>query len=74
MVLLIASVLASSSAPTSPPRVAVAPLVQARATVRILAGARLQLGHANGVEGQQLRFTQVSTPQGIRKARLVEFE
>ena len=78
MLLLFAAALASPSLPPSaPPPWAhrpVAPVVQARATVRIVSGVTLRLGHASPAEGQRLRFTHVSTINGVQPARLVEFE
>ena len=62
------------AAPRPPAHHAIAPLVQARATVRVLAGARLQLGQRSDLAGQRLRWTTVATPEGIRRASLVEFE
>jgi hypothetical protein len=74
MLLLAAAVLAAPAAPNPPVHRAAAPLVQAQATVRILLGARLQLGQRSAIEGQRLRWTTISTPQGVRPASLVEFE
>ena len=74
MLLLFAAALASANAPppwSHKPAVAV---VQARATVRILSGATLQLGHRNDIAGQHLRNTRVDTPVGVQLARLLEFE
>jgi hypothetical protein len=78
MLLLFAAGLATPSLPPSaPPPWAhrpVMPVVQARATVRILSGVTLRLGHASPVEGQRLRVTHVTTADGVQPARLVEFE
>jgi len=74
MLLLFAAALASSSAPPPWAHRPVAPVVQARATVRILSGVTLRLGRASKIEGQRLRVTEVLTAHGIQPARLVEFE
>jgi hypothetical protein len=74
MLFLAALALTVSAAPTPAPRPAVAPLIQAQATVRILSGVTLQLGQASSADGQQLRTTSLSTPQGVQPARFVEFE
>jgi hypothetical protein len=74
MLLLAAAALVSSSASNLQPRRAVAPLVQARATVRILSGTTLRLGQVSTADGQRLRLTSVSTPDGVQAASLVEFE
>ena len=74
MLLLFAAALASSSTPTPLPQAKVEPLVQAHATVRIVSGATLHLGSVNSLEGQQLRTTRISTPDGVQPARLIEFE
>jgi hypothetical protein len=74
MLLFAAAVLVAPAVPNAPVHRAVAPLVQAQATVRILLGARVQLGQQSTIEGQRLRRTTVSTPQGVRPASLVEFE
>ena len=74
MVLLIATALAAANAPPPWAHKSAVPLVQARATVRIVAGASLHFGHSSDIEGQRLRDTRVDTPDGARPARLVEFE
>jgi hypothetical protein len=74
MLLFAATAVAIHATPEPPARRAVAPLVQARATVRILVGAQLQLGQRSDLAGQRLRWTTVATPEGIRQASLVEFE
>ena len=74
MLLPFAAAVASLSAPPHPVHRPVAPVVQARATVRILSGATLRLGRASAIEGQSLRMTRVLTRDGVQPARLVEFE
>lgn len=74
MLLLAAAALASSPTPDPQSGRPVLPTVQAQATVRIVSGAMLHLGQASAVEGQQLRITRVSTPDGVQPATLVEFE
>lgn len=74
MLVVAAAILASSTVALPERAGLAAPLVQARATVRIVSGVRLQLGEANRVEGQRLRWTIVSTREGLQPARLVEFE
>ena len=74
MLLLFAAALVTPTVLPSWAHGPVAPVVQARATVRIIPSATLWLGHPNRIPGQRLRTTQVTTPHGIRPARLVEFE
>jgi hypothetical protein len=74
MLILAAAALASTSAPDLRSRRPVLPVVQATATVRIVSGATLHLGQHSDVDGQRLRMTRVSTPQGLQPASLVEFE
>ena len=74
MLLLLAAAAASASAPPPWAHRSAVPVVQARATVRILSGASLRLGHRSDIEGQRLRDTHVETREGIRPARLLEFE
>jgi hypothetical protein len=74
MLLLAAAAMAVQATPEPSAHNAVAPAVQARATVRVLVGARLQLGQRSDLAGQRLRWTTVATPDGIRRASLVEFE
>lgn len=74
MLFLAAAAASVAMTTPSPDRRAAVPLVQAQATVRILSGVRLQLGKTNAVAGQRLRVTNVSTSDGVRPAKLVEFE
>jgi len=74
MLLLFAAALASANAPPPWSHKPAVAMVQARATVRIISGVTLRLGHRNDVEGQHLRNTRVDTPGGIQPARLLEFE
>lgn len=74
MLLLFAAAAASLSAPPPWAHKPAMPMVQARATVRILSGASLHLGHRSDVEGQRLRETRVETSDGLKRARLLEFE
>jgi len=74
MLLLFAAALAPTNAPPPWSHKPAVALVQARATVRIISGASLQLGRRNEIEGQHLRNTRVDTPGGVQPARLLEFE
>ncbi|MBV9526985.1 hypothetical protein [Sphingomonas sp.] len=74
MLLLAATALAATAVSDSQPRQTVAPVVQARATVRVIVGTRVELGQQAAIQGQQLRWSTVSTPEGNRRASLVEFE
>jgi hypothetical protein len=73
MLLLLAAAIAAS-----PPRQSLSEptreLVQARATVRIVSGARLNWDQ--GAKGDQptARMTMIRTAQGEQQARLIEFE
>lgn len=72
--LLIAAAIASAlplDASSPPAR----PVVQARATVRIVSAARIQWDQqASGGEIPQARDTVVQTTQGPQPAKLIEFE
>jgi hypothetical protein len=71
MLLLAATI--AASAPQLLPR-AVAPAVQARATVRIVSGVRLSLGKERSRDGFVARDTTVRTAGSVEPARLIEFE
>ena len=74
LLLLAAAAAASANAPPPWAHRSAVPMVQASATVRILSGASLRLGHRSDIDGQRLRDTRVETRDGIRPARLLEFE
>jgi hypothetical protein len=69
MLLLAAAALAA--APSARPA---RPLVQARATVRILSGAQLDLKHGRSDDGRIARPTLVRLDGSDRQAQLIEFE
>jgi len=69
MLLLAAAALAAAP-PTRPAR----PLVQARATVRILSGARLHLGNGRSEDGRAANRTLVKLDGSRWQAQLIEFE
>jgi hypothetical protein len=50
------------------------PLVEARATVRILSGARLHFKDGHSDDGRPARKTIVSLDGSNRQAQLIEFE
>jgi hypothetical protein len=67
--LLLAAVALAGSAPSH-----AAPVVQARATVRILSGARLRFGEKPGRGVPHPRNTTLSSNGVVQPARLFEFE
>ena len=69
MILLAA--LALSTAHVSPPTM---PVVQARATVRIISGERLQLKDGKGESGRTAREILVRIDGVAQRAQLIEFE
>jgi hypothetical protein len=74
MLLLAAATTIAAFAPESPGRRTVVPTVQARATVRILSGARLNFG-GQGQAGAISREVLVRSRDGSsERARLIEFE
>jgi predicted subunit of tRNA(5-methylaminomethyl-2-thiouridylate) methyltransferase len=72
--LLLAAAAIAVSAPDSAPRTAVAPTVQARATVRILAGTRIRFEGRRDRATPSLRAAQIRTLEGRQPAQLIEFE
>jgi hypothetical protein len=66
--------LAAATLAAAPPHPPVRPLVQARATVRILSGAKLHLIDGRGENGQSARKTVVRLEGSDRPAQLIEFE
>jgi hypothetical protein len=74
MMLLLAAAIAAEPAPQARPRNPVATLVEARATVRIVAGVRVQLGSDNGRDGLVARDSIIRSAGGAEPARLIEFE
>lgn len=70
--MVIFALLAATAAEPPPPPPAT-PLVQARATVRVLSGVRVKFGEEQ--ENAQLRTSQVRDRDGqVQQARLVEFQ
>jgi hypothetical protein len=67
--LLLAAAALAGSAPSHP-----APVVQARATVRILSGARLRFGDKPGRGVPDPRNTTFSSNGVVQPARFFEFE
>ena len=74
MMLLLAAAIAAGPAPQARPRNPVAALVEARATVRIVAGVRVQFGSENGRDGFVARDSVIRSAGGAEPARLIEFE
>ena len=72
MLLLVASAIAVS-APEGAQRHAIAPAVQARATVRIVQGARVEFQEPDP-KGPARRSGRIRTESGFQTAELVEFE
>ena len=77
MLLIAAAVIASAQAPAAPRR-PVAPIVQARATVTILSGARIHLGEhwadGHGHDDVIWRDSVIPGPAGSQAAKLLEFQ
>jgi hypothetical protein len=74
MMLLLAAAIAAGPVPHARPRNPVAALVEARATVRIVAGVRVQFGSGNGRDGLGARDSVIRSAGGAEPARLIEFE
>ena len=74
MMLLLAAAIAAGPAPPARPRNPVAALVEARATVRIVAGVRVRFGSGNGPDGLAARDSIIHSAGGAEAARLIEFE
>src|SRR3569623_2949599 len=70
MLLLCAAARASANAPPPWSHKPAVAMVQARATVRIISGATLQLGRRNEIEGQHLRNPRLDTPCEVQPAQL----
>ena len=71
--LLLASAALAISAPQPPPRPAGAS-ARATATIRIISGARLQLGRQPDAGGSRLRVSTFRGLGGPQPAALIEFE
>jgi hypothetical protein len=69
MLLFAAAALAAST-----PHAATMPMVQARATVRIIAGVRLRFRETKNADAPVARDTLVRTESGTQPAKLIEFE
>ncbi|HET7575383.1 MAG TPA: hypothetical protein VFK19_02315 [Sphingomicrobium sp.] len=57
-----------------PPPTPVPPVVQARATVRIISGVRLKLDGKPNPDAPRPREAVIHTDRGPKQARLIEFE
>jgi hypothetical protein len=57
-----------------PPPPPVPPVVQARATVRIISGVRLKLDGKPNPDAPRPREAVIHTDRGPKQARLIEFE
>ena len=67
------ALLAAANPPSPPPRMLVN--AQARASVRIVAAARVRLGAAPQPDGHAVRPARITVEDGTRRdARLVEFQ
>jgi hypothetical protein len=73
-VMLILAAAIAVSAPPAPPRNPVAAMIEARATVRILSGARVHLGRAEEPDGWTRRDTVIRSAGAVERATLIEFE
>jgi len=74
MMTFLAAAIAAAPAPPAPPRNPVAALVEARATVRIVAGARVHFQAGPGPGERGARDTFIRSAGATEPARLVEFE
>ena len=74
MMLLLAAAIAAGSAPQAPPRNPVAAYVEARATVRIVSGARIHFGEKIGRDGPLARDSVIRSAGEVAPAKLIEFE
>ena len=72
MLFALAAALALSPAPADPPTTRV--VAQARASVRIISGARVKLDGSNGRDGPAAHEAVVHTEGKPRGARLIEFQ
>ena len=71
--LLLAAAAIAASAPADTRRAPLAPVVQARAAVRIVRGERIRF-NPHGKQVAPARWTQIRTPVGRQPAQLIEFE
>ena len=74
VMLLIAAASIASALPQNAAASAVQPIVQARATMRVISAARIQWDRKAGTNIPPVRTTVVRTDSGPQPARLVEFE
>ncbi len=71
----LALALMAAANPPSPPTPRMMVSVQARATVRIVAAARVRLGDASQPHGHAVKSARITVEDGTRRdARLVEFQ
>jgi hypothetical protein len=73
MLLLAATALVAST-PQNPIHQGSGPVLQARATVRIVSGVRLHWGERSKVDVPRARSAIIQTTAGPQEARLIEFE
>ncbi|HET6536091.1 MAG TPA: hypothetical protein VFG41_07900 [Sphingomicrobium sp.] len=66
--------MAVAVAQPKPPPTPVPPVVQARATVRIISGVRLKLDGKPNPDAPRPREAVIHTDRGPKQARLIEFE
>lgn len=66
--------IAVAVAQPKPPPTPVPPVVQARATVRIISGVRLKLDGKPNPDAPRPREAVIHTDRGPKQARLIEFE
>jgi hypothetical protein len=72
--LLLAAAAIAASASQSPASGPVVPRVQARVTIRILAGATVKFGEARDQNEAEARTTTIRTEGSARPAKLMEFQ
>jgi hypothetical protein len=73
MMMIAVAALLAAAPPSAPVHTSAA--VQARATVRIISGARVNLAQANGGDdAPQMRSATIRTSAGPQAAKLIEFE
>ena len=73
MLLLAAAAIAASS-PQNNWQASTGAVVQARATIRIVSGARLKWDEKQSADIPRPRVTVIKTADGLERAKLIEFE
>lgn len=74
MIWLIAAAAASTASPTAEPDRPVPAIAEARATVRILSGVRIQFGSPANTKTPPPHDSKIVTDGRVEPARLIEFE